>query len=150
MTLEVTFGFIKPDAYEKRREIKDMILGTGLDIVLEKDPYFFFEKLARELYEPIHDKPWYEDAVKLAMSGPTVQLLMTGEDAIKRLSDIVGDKDPRKALPNTIRGKYGKQLPYNAFHRSDSKLNVVREVLLNFSEEEIPGYISKILNSYRE
>lgn len=146
--LEVSYGFVKPDAYDRRREIKEMLLDIGLQIILEKDPYFFTEELARRHYEPIRDRPWFEDAVRLALSGPTNQLLLLGEDTIQKLYDVVGHTDPQQALPNTIRRRFGTVLPYNAFHRSDSKSNVFRESFLHFKEEEMPTTALDILKTY--
>jgi nucleoside-diphosphate kinase len=148
--LEVAYGFVKPHAYNHRNEIEEMILDAGLQIVHKKDPYYFSRKLAENHYEMHRDKPWYKKIVRLLSEGPTDQLVMLGTNAIKKLSDVTGPTDPKKAPPNTIRGRFGTTLPYNAFHRADSKSNVLREIFLNFSEEELSNDVLKILERYKK
>ena len=69
--IEVTFGFVKPEAYSRRREILEFIKSSGLDIVKggEKDPFYFTEELAREHYEEHEGKSFFDLVVNHAVYG---------------------------------------------------------------------------------
>lgn len=147
--IEVTYGFVKPDGYGKRDEIKRMIQKSGLDIVAEKDPYLFSRELAERHYKSKEGEYFYNILIDYVISGPTSQLVMLGEGAVKNLSDLIGHMDPRKALPNTIRSMYGTKLPYNAFHRADSKFDICREIGLHFRSRELPADVICMLERYK-
>lgn len=55
-----------------------------------------------------------------------------GEDVIEITRLMIGDKDPKKALPGTIRGDYAYSLTENIIHGSDSKESASRELGLWF------------------
>ena len=69
-------------------------------------------------------------------------LVYKGEDAVKKIKELVGDTNPDKASPVSIRGKYGRinsqtNVMETAVHCSDTIENAKREVALWFKEEEI-------------
>jgi nucleoside-diphosphate kinase len=81
-------------------------------------------------------------------------LVYQGEDAIKKIRDIIGPTNPEEADPTTIRGKYGRinsrtQVFETVVHASESEIDAKRETELWFSPEEIteniyPTKIEKI------
>jgi nucleoside-diphosphate kinase len=69
-------------------------------------------------------------------------MVYSGENAINKIRDIVGETNPEKAKPITLRGKYGRlnsqtQVMENVIHCSDSSENAKREIELWFNPEEI-------------
>lgn len=65
-----------------------------------------------------------------------------GEDAIKKIREIVGKTNPEEADPASIRGRYGRinsktGVFENCIHASDSEKNAEKEIKLWFDPEEI-------------
>lgn len=155
---EVTFGFVKPDAYSHRDEIlREFILPSGLSVVLTRDPYYFTEEKVREHYHEHEAKDFFESLVRFTMYGlhavrhpnsrgrrkPTALYILEGENAIEVLKGKAGATIPGVAKitaietgVETIRSRYGRGIPDNAFHRSDSQQSASREIQLYFTEED--------------
>jgi nucleoside diphosphate kinase len=170
---EITLGFVKPDAYQYRKEIlEEFILPIGLSIILEKDPYFFTEEIARRHYrEHRKKKRIFEKITLFTVYGipgldasrqektrlPSALYVFEGDGALERLRQITGPTDPATArvmatktgiktgIP-TIRSKYGIGMPDNAFHSADSYKSVRREIMLHFRREELPKYVLEMLD----
>lgn len=165
---EITFGFVKPDAHPYRQDIlEEFILPSGLLVVVEKDPYFFTEEKAREHYEAIREKHFFESVIQFTLYGPsglnsrhgrrrkapTALYVLEGENAVNVLDEITGSTDPgiagaiaKETGKETIRSKYGYGLPDNAFHRADSYESTRREIMLHFMREELPEHVWEMLD----
>ncbi len=126
--VEKTLMIIKPDATAKRA------IGDIISMVEDKFEIagIIMKKLtveeAREFYAVHKGKPFYDSLVEFMTSGPVVGLLLQGEDAIKRLREVVGATDPSKARPGTIRAKFGTDIQRNAVHASDSPESAAYEI----------------------
>ncbi len=111
---------IKPDATAKK------VIGDIISMVEDKFEIrgIIMKTLtveeAREFYAVHKGKPFYDALVEFMTSGPVVGILLEGENAIKRLREVVGATDPKKAAPGTIRAKFGTDVQRNAVHASDS------------------------------
>jgi nucleoside diphosphate kinase len=57
-----------------------------------------------------------------------VALVYQGEDAVKKIRDVLGPTDPSKAPPGSIRKEFGQSIMVNAAHASDSAENAQREM----------------------
>ena len=57
---------------------------------------------------------------------------VVGEDAVNVMRLIIGDKDPKIALPGTIRGDFANSMNENVIHGSDSLESAKRELNLWF------------------
>lgn len=72
-------------------------------------------------------------------------MVYEGENAIKKIRDIVGDTDPEKANPVSIRGAYGRITRSGVFenvvHASSSVQDAEKEIKLWFKPEEIVSQI---------
>ena len=120
MSIERTFGIVKPDAVEKNAVggVIDMIEKAGLKIVglrLVK----LSDGQARAFYAVHKERPFFPDLVKFMTSGPAVVMAIEGENAIARYREVMGPTDSKKAPPGTIRNKYGTNIERNAVHGSD-------------------------------
>ncbi len=126
--VEKTLMIIKPDATAKRA------IGDIISMVEDKFEIagIIMKRLtveeAREFYAVHKGKPFYDSLVEFMTSGPVVGLLLQGEDAIKRLREVVGATDPSKARPGTIRAKFGTDIQRNAVHASDSPESAAYEI----------------------
>jgi len=59
-------------------------------------------------------------------------LLLERIDAVAKLRKLVGDADPNKRAPDTIRAMFADGVTENAVHASDSTLSAKREIALIF------------------
>ncbi len=130
---EKVFVMIKPDGVRRKLvgNIISRIERKGLDInriEMRKVP----EELAQKHYEEHMGKPFYDDLIEHITSGPSVLMEVEGQDAIEAVSAMVGNTDPNKALPGTIRFDYAQSKTYNIIHRSDSHQSAEREIMLFF------------------
>jgi nucleoside-diphosphate kinase len=120
MSIERTFGIVKPDAVEKNAVggVVDMIEKAGLKIVglrLVK----MSDAQARAFYAVHKERPFFPNLVKFMTSGPAVVMAIEGENAIARYREVMGPTDSKKAPAGTIRNKYGTDIERNAVHGSD-------------------------------
>ena len=120
MSIERTFGIVKPDAVAKNAigGVIEMIEKTGLKLVGVRmvklsDPQ------ARAFYAVHKERPFFPNLVKFMTSGPCVVMAIEGENAIARYREVMGPTDSKKAPAGTIRNKYGTDIERNAVHGSD-------------------------------
>ncbi len=57
-----------------------------------------------------------------------VALVYQGEDAVRKIREVLGPTDPAKAPPGSIRKEFGQTIMVNAAHASDSVENAEREM----------------------
>jgi nucleoside-diphosphate kinase len=70
-------------------------------------------------------------------SGPSVVLVLQGDNAIKKNRELMGATDPAKAEKGTIRAAHGTNIEFNAVHGSDSPDTARFEISYFFSGMEI-------------
>lgn len=119
MNLEQTLTIIKPDGIKNIEKIIAMFYENDLKIIKYK-----IVKLDKEIlkkhYAHILDKPYYKEIEEHMTSNHVVIMILEGFNAIKKLRDLMGVTDSRKANKNTIRGLFGTDTTKNAIHGSDS------------------------------
>ncbi len=125
---------IKPEIVEKG------IFGDIISIVLRnrfkitKMLMLSFDREKAELFYDVHQgKEFFPSLVNYITSGPVIALELEGENAIERLRALVGNTDPSKAAPGTIRYVYGSSIQANAVHASDSPDSAKKELAIVFS-----------------
>ena len=130
-----TLVLVKPDGVKKglTGEIVSRLEKKGLKIaamrMLQMD-----EALARRHYA-VHDgKPFFPGLVEFITSGPIVAVVVEGEKVVEVVRKLMGETDPVKAAPGTIRGDYGLDIGENLIHGSDSEENAQNEIALFFPE----------------
>ncbi len=57
-----------------------------------------------------------------------VAIVYQGVDAVRKIRDVLGPTDPKKAPPGSIRKEFGQTIMINAAHASDSAENAKREM----------------------
>ena len=136
--MERTFLMVKPYAVARAEVggIVSKVEKVGFKIVAMK-MLLVDQKLAHEHYEEHTDKPFFEDLVALITSGPSVAMVLEGEDCIKSLRALVGSTNPAEAALGTIRTEFGTDVGRNAVHASDSPESAGREINLFFNKNEI-------------
>lgn len=138
---ERTFVMIKPDGVARRLagEIIRRYEAKGLKLVAMKFTSVTRERAA-DHYAEHAGKPFYEDLVAFITSGPTIQMVWEGEQAVDQVRKLNGTTSCFKADIGTIRGDFGLSLQNNLVHASDSVETAKREVAIYFDESEIVSY----------
>ncbi len=139
--MERTLIIIKPDAVQKKAvgKILDRFLEEGFEIKALK-MFRFTKEQAQKFYIVHKDRPFYNELVEFMTSGPVVAAVLEGENAIKRVREIIGPTDSneaRKVAPNSIRALFGTDKGKNAIHASDSEESARYEIPFIFSELEM-------------
>ncbi len=128
-----SFVLIKPDAV--RRGLVGAVISRfeskGLTIAALELRQVDGE-LADQHYAEHVDKAFYPPLRAFVTSGPSVALIVTGDEAVDVVRTINGATDGRKAAPGTIRGDFSVSNRENLVHGSDSADSAEREIALWF------------------
>jgi nucleoside-diphosphate kinase len=139
--LEREFVMIKPDGVNRR--LVGIIINRfeclGLRLVAMKMLHLT-KDLAEKHYAIHKGKPFFEGLISYIISGPVVAMIFEGDQAVKRIRQMVGATNPFDAAPGTIRGDYALEIGRNVVHAADSPENAKIEYSLYFKEEEILSY----------
>jgi nucleoside-diphosphate kinase len=138
MAIEQTLSIIKPDAV-KAKHIGEIIAEfekQGLKIAAAKLVKLTTAQ-AEGFYQEHKARPFFASLVDFMTSGPVVLMVLKGENAILRNREIMGNTDPAKAAPGTLRKRFAASIGENAVHGSDSPTSAAREVGYFFKSEEI-------------
>lgn len=91
--------------------------------------------------------------------GPIIAIVLEGPHAIEIARKIVGNTEPRQALPGTIRGDYTfesyavadlrKRPVRNLVHASGSVKEAEREISLWFKDNELCSYTKELDKHYK-
>ena len=127
--IEQTLSIIKPDAVERNLEnkIKAFFEKEKLKILKSKKVQISREE-ASEFYKVHQTKPFYNDLCDYLSSGPIVVMILEGENAVLKNSELMGATDPLKANEGTLRRMYGVSIDKNSVHGSDSLENGKSEI----------------------
>ena len=135
MAIERTLSIIKPDAVAKNvlGEIISRFEKNNLKIIAAKLVTLSASD-AGGFYAEHKGKPFYDDLIKFMTSGPVFIQILGGEDAISKNRELMGNTDPSKADPGTIRREFGISIDKNSIHGSDSKENAEKEISFFFKD----------------
>lgn len=136
--VERTFAMVKPEAVQRglvgeiiaRFEDKSFRL-LALKVVNVS------QKQGSDLYKQHQGKPFYDNLVEYVQSGPVVAMVLERENAVEMVRKMIGNTDPLKADPGTIRGDFGHSIDHNVIHGADSIESAERELKIFFMSEEI-------------
>lgn len=132
-----TFTMIKPDAVENGNigGILEKINAGGFRIVSMK-----MTQLSRrdaETFYAVHqERPFFNDLVTYMSSGAIVAAILEKDNAVEDFRTLIGNTDPKKADPGTIRALFATDISANAIHGSDSDENAAIEGNFFFSQRE--------------
>ena len=135
---ERTLMLIKPDGVKRGKigEIIRRIENKGYQIIAMK-MVVPTEKLLNLHYAEHVGKSYYPSLVSYMMSGPVVVMIGEGTNIISGWRTLMGETNPTKAAPGTIRGDLGREWEekamMNIVHGSDSAMSAEREINLWFT-----------------
>ncbi|MCD6560378.1 MAG: nucleoside-diphosphate kinase [Deltaproteobacteria bacterium] len=137
---ERTLSIIKPDGVSRGLigEIVKRIEEKGLQIVAVKMLKMTKEQ-AEGFYRVHEGKPFFDSVTNFMSSGPSVIMVLEGENAIKKYRELMGATNYKEAEEGTIRNLYATDIEKNVVHGSDSVQNAEFEINYFFSELEISG-----------
>jgi nucleoside-diphosphate kinase len=132
---------VKPDGVGRRLigEVVRRYEAKGLKLVGLKMQVVAADLAARH-YAEHEGKPFYDSLLAFIRSGPTVQMVWEGENAVAVGRKLNGATNSQEAGLGTIRGDYGLTLQNNVVHASDSVETAEREIGLYFQPDELVDY----------
>ncbi|HKI58083.1 MAG TPA: nucleoside-diphosphate kinase [Trueperaceae bacterium] len=138
MGLERTFAMVKPDGVRRGLvgEVVRRLESKGFRIVGMKLIHVSRE-LAERHYGEHRGKPFYEGLVDFITSGPSVAMVVQGENAILEWRKMMGATNPADAVPGTVRGDYATVIDENVVHGSDAPATAEREIGIFFGKVEL-------------
>jgi nucleoside-diphosphate kinase len=133
-----TFAIIKPDAVAKgvAGRILSKIEESGFKVVAMKMLHMT-DGQARDFYHVHRDRPFFGSLVAFMVQGPSIVMVLEGDDAIRRWRDLMGATDPAKAAAGTIRKDFASSIEANAVHGSDAPETAAFEIPYFFSALEL-------------
>ncbi len=139
--MERTLVLVKPDGVQRgligaviqRFEDKGLQI-AGLKLLRVT------EALAREHYKEHVGKGFFDGLLNFITSSPVVAIAVDGEGAIAIVRNMMGETNPAKAAPGTIRGDFGVDFGLNIVHGSDGLESAERELALFFDGAELIDY----------
>ena len=131
--MEKSLVIIKPDGVGKKiigeiisRFENDELYITKLKMInIDRD-------LACQHYIEHTGKPYFERLINYVTADRSIVMVIEGENAIRKVRNILGPTDPIKADRGTIRGDFGTDVTINVVHGSDSANSAEREISLFF------------------
>jgi nucleoside-diphosphate kinase len=136
--MERTLSIVKPDGVKKnvigevisRFEKKGLKISALKMLDLSKDE-------ARGFYVVHKERPFYDSLTSFMSEGPIVVMVVSGDDAISKVRQIMGATNPKEAAPGTIRADFASDIERNIVHGSDSRQSADYEIPFFFSSLEI-------------
>ncbi|MDP8203271.1 MAG: nucleoside-diphosphate kinase [Candidatus Tenebribacter mawsonii] len=128
-----TLFMIKPDATTDNHigEILQMVEKNGF--VIENMKMFKMDHaLVEEFYAEHVGKHFFPEHSAFMRSGEIVGVVLSREDAVLKLRELVGATDFTQAALGTVRSIFGRSKGENAVHASDSIESADREIALIF------------------
>ncbi|MBN9692834.1 MAG: nucleoside-diphosphate kinase [Verrucomicrobia bacterium] len=138
--MERTLILCKPDCIEKNLagEVLARFARAGLRLQAAK-MMRLTPAILTEHYSHLKDRPFFPEIVTFMSSQPVLAVILTGDQAVTKVRDLLGPTDSKKAAPGTIRGDLGTDNMRNIAHASDSVENAEIEVRRFFRPDEIPA-----------
>ncbi|XP_072040032.1 nucleoside diphosphate kinase A1-like [Amphiura filiformis] len=134
---ERTFLMVKPDGVQRGLigDIMKRFEQKGFKLVACKFQQAT-EDLLKEHYAELADKPFYPGLCAFMSSGPVLAMVWEGLGVVKTARQMMGETDPAKSLPGTIRGDFCINIGRNILHGSDSVETANREIALWFKGDK--------------
>jgi nucleoside-diphosphate kinase len=130
-----SFVLLKPDAVDRGLvgAIVSRFEAKGLKIVAMEYRQVDAD-LADQHYAEHVERDFYPPLRAFVTAGPSVAMVLEGDQAIDVVRAINGATDGRKAAPGTIRGDFALSNRENLVHGSDSEESAAREIALWFPD----------------
>jgi len=95
---------------------------------------------ARKHYAEHSQKPFFKSLIGFITSGPSVSMVVEGNNAIAVMRAINGATNPANAATGSICGDFALDTGRNIVHASDSPESSQREITIHFKESKLIEY----------
>jgi len=138
MSAQRTLAIVKPDAVARRvvGKILTRIEDAGFTILAAKLVHMSVAD-ARGFYYVHRQRPFYDSLCSFMTQGPSLLMVLEGDNGIARWRDLMGATDPAKAATGTIRKDFASSIEANAVHGPDSPETAAAEIPYFFSSLEL-------------
>jgi nucleoside-diphosphate kinase len=139
--MERTLSIVKPDGVQKHLigAVIKRFEDHGLKVIGLK--MISMDKKEAEGFYAVHrGKPFYVSLTEFMSSGPSVVMVLEGEEAISKVRDLMGATDPTKAKEGTLRNQYATNIERNVVHGSDAPETASFEIKYFFNALEMFEY----------
>jgi nucleoside-diphosphate kinase len=135
---ERTLAIIKPDAVARGAagQILARIEQAGFTVLAIK-MIRMTEADAAGFYAVHRERPFFRSLCTFMTQGPSIPMVLEGDNGIQRWRDLMGATDPAKAAAGTIRKEFASSIEANAVHGSDAPATAAFEISYFFSSLEI-------------
>lgn len=135
---ERTLSIIKPDGVSRNLigEVIKRLEAEGIEITAMK--MIKMSKYQAKGFYSVHEgKPFFESVTDFMSSGPSVVMVLEGNDVIKRYRKLMGATNYKEAEEGTIRREFATDIEKNIVHGSDSEESAQFEISYFFNALEI-------------
>ncbi|KAG4076905.1 hypothetical protein HA402_015892 [Bradysia odoriphaga] len=143
---ESAFCLLKPHAISFMDKILNQFRDERLTIGHLKMVQLDRDYASRLLMQELGDvSPTLPDLMESITQGPAVVLELFGQNAIRKLLDILGPDNPddaKELCPNSIRAKYGMNLFKNVAFCSKSAASTEVNIRYFFTENQVEPYVT--------
>ncbi len=136
--MQRTLSIVKPDGVEQGLigEVIKRFEDNGLKVIGLK--MVKMSKGEAEGFYGVHrGKSFFGSLTTFMSSGPTVVMVLEGDNAIERVRDLMGATDPQEAAEGTLRKQFGSNIERNVVHGSDGPDTAAFEIGYFFHALEI-------------
>tara|TARA_B100000497_G_C7611926_1_gene367507 strand:- start:281 stop:685 length:405 start_codon:yes stop_codon:yes gene_type:complete len=118
--MEETLIILKPDCMSNRvaGEVISRFEKAGFEIVASKITQLD-AAILREHYAHVADQPFFPQIEAFMSSRTVMPMILSGEDVIAKVRDLLGPTNSNDAPKGTIRGDLGTDMMRNVVHASD-------------------------------
>lgn len=134
-------SMIKPDGVARGLigEVIKRFEQAGFKIVAMKMVLMSKEQ-AEGFYTVHRGRPYFEGLTKFMSSGPSVVMVLEGEDVISRNRELMGATNYEEAAEGTIRREFATDGRRNVVHGSDAPEAAAFEIGYFFNALELAGH----------
>lgn len=136
--MEKTLVLLKPSCVQRGLigEVIKRIENRGI-IICGLKMMQLDEKILREHYAHLVDKPFFPSLAASMMASPVIAMVLKGVEIVEVFRKMTGVTNGRKAEPGTLRGDFCMSGQANIIHASDSVENAKIEIDRFFRPEEV-------------
>jgi len=134
--VDQTLAIIKPDSFLQRETIIDRLEEAGLTVSYQKTMNLTKE-IVSELYKNKQEASFYDQLIDMMVKGPSLMIVLSAENAIKKLRKFLGPVDPKRARRkhrHTLRAQFGVNILENAVHAVSNEKDANENIELLFGE----------------
>lgn len=138
--MERTLSIIKPDGVSRGviGEVIRRFEANKIKIVAMKMIYMT-KAQAQGFYAVHKERPFFDSVTNFMSSGPSLVMVLEGENVIAKNRELMGATDYRKAAEGTIRRDFATDIEKNVVHGSDAPETAAFEISYFFNRLEIVG-----------